>query len=64
MNDMLLPKRIAICEICGKDILEGQGNIAMYGATNIHYIHISHEKEDYQDYRKWRNFILTYRSAY
>lgn len=61
MNNMLLPKKIAVCEICGEDVLEGQGNIAMYGLVGIHYIHILHEQEDYQTYCNWRNSLLTYR---
>ena len=61
MKDIIMPRKIGVCEICGEDVLEGQGNIMMLGFRGNHCVHIIHQEDDYPAYRKWRNNILSYK---
>jgi hypothetical protein len=63
MRDTFMPRKIAVCEICGDDVLEGQGNIMMMGFRGNHCVHIIHREDDYANYRNWRDDLLTHRAA-
>jgi hypothetical protein len=61
MRTTFIPKKIGTCEICGEDVLEGQGNVMMMGFNGSHCVHIIHREDDYSAYCEWRDNILSYR---
>ena len=58
MNHINYHNKIAVCEICDKEIYEGEGNVMMMGFNGNHCVHVIHIQDDRQSYRIWRNDLL------